>query len=122
MSRFAMAIPMLTTVMLSLTPAVAALAQDKADAPRFLIASASKLVPLDVDRSPILGRRLVLDLNNATLSEALTEITAQSGLRFSYSDDVQPQATPAAASRWDHGGRGSDRFAVWHERGCGIQW
>jgi TonB-dependent SusC/RagA subfamily outer membrane receptor len=61
-----------------------------ARAPRFLIASSSRLVPVDVSQFPLLGRRLSLELDGATLKQALGEISHQSGLRLVYSDDVLP--------------------------------
>ncbi len=67
-------------------------AQGAADAaasgPRFLLASASKLVPLDVDRTPVLARRLALNLEGITLKQALAEIAARAGLELAYSDDI----------------------------------
>lgn len=58
--------------------------------PRFLLATASKVVPVDVSRTPVLARRLSLDLEGTTLKDALAEITGQSGLRLAYSDDDVP--------------------------------
>ncbi|HEV8641177.1 MAG TPA: TonB-dependent receptor [Methylomirabilota bacterium] len=58
--------------------------------PRFLLASDSRLVPVDVRATPLLGQRLSLALNGATVKEALAEIVRQSGLRLVYSDDVLP--------------------------------
>ena len=45
------------------------LAQDRA--PRFLLALDSRLTPVDIDRTPLLGRRLSLSLDGATIKEAL---------------------------------------------------
>ncbi|MBX6330765.1 MAG: TonB-dependent receptor [Gemmatimonadaceae bacterium] len=56
--------------------------------PRFLLASSSSPVPVDVRRVAVLRRRIALDLPDASLDEALAAITAQSGLRFMYSNDV----------------------------------
>ncbi len=58
--------------------------------PRFLLASASKLLPVDVSTTPALVRRLSLELEGATLKQALAAITARSGLRLAYGDDVLP--------------------------------
>ncbi len=62
------------------------------DGPRFLLANATKVVPVDVSRTPVLARRLSLDLEGTTLKEALDEITFRSGLRLVYSDDAVPLA------------------------------
>jgi len=64
------------------------LAQDRA--PRFLLAIDSRLPPVDIDRTPSLGRRLSLSLDGATIKEALSEIGRQSGLRLAYGDDLLP--------------------------------
>ncbi len=64
------------------------LAQDRA--PRFLLALDSRLTPVDIERTPLLGRRLSLSLNGATIKEALGEIGRQSGLRLAYGDDLLP--------------------------------
>lgn len=61
-----------------------------ADGPRFMLASESGPVAIDVDHTPILQRRLSLNLEGATLKQALAEISAQAGLRLTYSDDVVP--------------------------------
>jgi len=58
--------------------------------PQFLLASPSGLVPVDVSRTLVLGRRLELQLDGATVKQALEEIVRQSGLRLVYSDDVLP--------------------------------
>ncbi len=63
--------------------------QDRA--PRFLLALDSRLTPVDIDRTPLLGRRLSLSLDGATIKEALGEIGRQSGLRLAYGDDVLPR-------------------------------
>lgn len=82
---------------LGLVLAPAARAQSLADrpaerGPRFLLASASvspaKLSPVDVGRTPILKRKLSLDLRGATVAEALVEVSNRSGLTLVYSDDV----------------------------------
>ena len=62
--------------------------QDRA--PRFLLALDSRLTPVDIDRTPLLGRRLSLSLDGATIKEALGEIGRQSGLRLAYGDDILP--------------------------------
>ena len=63
--------------------------QDRA--PRFLLALDSRLTPVDIDRTPLLGRRLSLSLDGATIKEALGEIGRQSGLRLAYGDDILPR-------------------------------
>jgi outer membrane receptor protein involved in Fe transport len=67
------------------------LAQDRA--PRFLLALDSRLTPVDIDRTPLLGRRLSLSLDGVTIKEALGEIGRQSGLRLAYGDDLLPRNT-----------------------------
>ncbi len=72
-----------------------ATAQTLADAslergPRFLLASASRVSPLDVATMPVLSRRLALELEGVTLKQALTAISRQSGLRLVYNDAVLP--------------------------------
>jgi len=49
--------------------------------PRFLLATATKVVPMDASKTPVLARRLSLELEGATLKQALAEIIDQSGLR-----------------------------------------
>jgi outer membrane receptor protein involved in Fe transport len=58
--------------------------------PRFLLATATEVVPVDVGKTAVLARRLSLHLEGATLKEALAEITSLSGLRLAYSDDLVP--------------------------------
>jgi iron complex outermembrane receptor protein len=59
-------------------------------APRFFLATGSKVVPLDVSHTTVLARRVQLQLEGATLKEALTAITGRSGLKLAYSDDIVP--------------------------------
>jgi outer membrane receptor protein involved in Fe transport len=61
--------------------------------PRFLLATATELLPVDVSRTPTLARRLSLELEGATLKRALEVIAARSGLVLAYSDDVVPLDT-----------------------------
>jgi outer membrane receptor protein involved in Fe transport len=80
---------------LTLVPLRGASAQEIATAsyergPRFLLATAIKVIPVDVARTPVLARRLTLELEGATLKQALREIAAQSGLVLAYSDDAVP--------------------------------
>ena len=79
--------------LLALAPLAAA--QELADSaagrgPRFLLAAALHPVPVDVSRTPVLRKRLSLDLGDVPLKVALTTIAQQSGLDLVYSDDVLP--------------------------------
>lgn len=59
--------------------------------PRFLLASNSgspKL--LDIGRTPVLARRIAIDLNGVTVREALDSISAHAGFRIVYSTDAVP--------------------------------
>jgi TonB-dependent SusC/RagA subfamily outer membrane receptor len=63
--------------------------------PRFLVAlasSPSRTAPLDVERSPALGRRIALDLHDASVTDALGAIAARSGVRLVYTEDVLARA------------------------------
>lgn len=70
----------------------ALLAQEdqQVNAPRFLLVTNSGAVPLDPDRTPSLQRRVAIDLNGATLKQALDIVSARSGLHLVYSDDLLP--------------------------------
>jgi TonB-dependent siderophore receptor len=73
-------------------------AQQSADSavtrgPRFLLASAFRLQPVDVTRTPVLRQRLTLDLKDVPLKTALAVISSQAGLQLVYSDDALPVAT-----------------------------
>jgi outer membrane receptor protein involved in Fe transport len=61
--------------------------------PRFLLATPRSARPLDPDRTPILRRRVSLDLRDAPLKTALTAISERAGLELVYSDDVLPLDT-----------------------------
>ena len=61
--------------------------------PRFLLASAFRLQPVDVARTPVLRQRLTLDLKDVPLKTALAAISSQAGLQLVYSDDALPVAT-----------------------------
>src|SRR5260370_16293309 len=65
-------------------------------APRFLLASAGRPLPVDVSRTPLLRQRLSLDLDDIPLKAALTAIAHQSGLDLVYSDDVLPFGAPVS--------------------------
>jgi len=54
-------------------------------APRFLAALTPVPVPVDIARTPVLQRRIALDLRGVTLADALQAIGDSSGLRFAYS-------------------------------------
>jgi TonB-dependent SusC/RagA subfamily outer membrane receptor len=60
--------------------------------PRFLYAASSRATPVrvDVKKTPVLSRRIALDLQDVSLEEALETIQRQSGLRLSYSRNVVP--------------------------------
>ncbi|HET7620910.1 MAG TPA: TonB-dependent receptor plug domain-containing protein, partial [Gemmatimonadaceae bacterium] len=63
--------------------------------PRFLIAlasSPSRTAPLDVERSPALGRRIALDLHDVSITDALAAIARRSGVRLVYTEDVLARA------------------------------
>ena len=79
--------------MLTRSAEAQSLAYDDSDrGPRFLLASAStaKPAPVDVNRTPILKRRLSLAFHGTTVKQALAEISLQSGLKLVYSDEVLP--------------------------------
>lgn len=85
-------------------------AADADQGPRFLLASASRLVPLDFERTPALARRLELNLQGVTLKRALVEISIRAGLRLAFSDndvplnrrvDLRAQAITVAAALTD---------------------
>ncbi|HVZ77061.1 MAG TPA: TonB-dependent receptor, partial [Gemmatimonadaceae bacterium] len=63
-------------------------------APRFWASLAVPPVPVDVARTPVLTRHIALDLQNATLAEALRAIGDSSGLRFAYSRVDVPADRP----------------------------
>ena len=69
-------------------------AQDRE--PRCVLALDSRLRPVDIDRTPLLGRRPSPSLDGATIKEALGEIGRQSVLRLAYDDDLLA-ATPTPA-------------------------
>ena len=58
--------------------------------PRFLLDAGNVRVPVDMTRSPSLERAVTLELDDARLTDALAEISRQSGLAIVYSDDVVP--------------------------------
>jgi TonB-dependent SusC/RagA subfamily outer membrane receptor len=63
--------------------------------PRFLVAlasSPSRPVPLDVERSPALGRRIALDLHDVSVTDALEAIARRSGVRLVYTEEVLAHA------------------------------
>jgi TonB-dependent SusC/RagA subfamily outer membrane receptor len=63
--------------------------------PRFLVAlasSPSRTAPLDVERSPALGRRIALDLHDVSITDALAAIARRSGVRLVYTEDVLARA------------------------------
>ncbi len=60
--------------------------------PRFLLASAAghARVPVDIQRTPSLRRRISVAFQGVALKEALAEIGRQAGVRLFYSGDVVP--------------------------------
>ncbi len=72
----------------SVAPLVAQVTEVAARGPRFFSATSPTPMPLDVRQVVVLQRRVSLDLADATLGQALAELTQQSGLRFTYSKDV----------------------------------
>jgi len=61
-----------------------------ADGPRFLLATASAMVPVDVQRMPVLRQRVSLDVVDGSIEAAFAELTRQTGVHFVYSTDVVP--------------------------------
>jgi TonB-dependent starch-binding outer membrane protein SusC len=59
-------------------------------APRFLVVAAPSPAPLDVERSPVLQKRIALDLRDVTIEEALESIGRRSGLTLAYSKALVP--------------------------------
>jgi TonB-dependent SusC/RagA subfamily outer membrane receptor len=63
--------------------------------PRFLVAlasSPSRTAPLDLERSPALGRRIALDLRDVSATDALAAIAQRSGVRLVYTEDILARA------------------------------
>ena len=95
-SRHGSGVLWLTWLALSVIPVATALgAQLRLSAtddrrPRFLLDAGNARVPVDVTRSPSLERPVTLELNDARLTDALAEISRQSGLAIVYSDDAIP--------------------------------
>jgi TonB-linked SusC/RagA family outer membrane protein len=70
------------------------LAENSSRGPRFLYADVpgkSKTVPVDIARTPVLTRKIALNLEGVTVREALTAITQQSGINLIYGRDVVPE-------------------------------
>lgn len=67
-------------------------AAGEARAPRFWLASSrgEMPIPLDVRRTTVLMRRIAVDLDGVSLSEALAAISARAGLTLVYGDGVVP--------------------------------
>src|SRR5687767_3196124 len=62
--------------------------------PRFLVQSGRSRVPVDLARTPLLRQRITVDLNGVPLRQALAEVSAQSGIRLMYTDDLLPVGAP----------------------------
>jgi outer membrane receptor protein involved in Fe transport len=58
--------------------------------PRFFASTSTTPVRIDVARTPALRRRITVDLENATVSDALEAIAKKGGLRIMYSPTVLP--------------------------------
>ncbi len=58
--------------------------------PRFLLASGTRQLPLDVARVPALARRITLDLDGATTRTAIGVIAREAGLELMFSDQIVP--------------------------------
>ncbi len=56
--------------------------------PRFLMATARETVELDVSRTPVLRRRVSIDMRQAPLRTALDAIARQAGLNLTFSPDI----------------------------------
>lgn len=61
-----------------------------ANAPRFFASLTPVPIPVDIARTPMLQRRIALDLEGVTLGKALQEISDASGLQFAYSRAAVP--------------------------------
>src|SRR5258708_20341784 len=59
-------------------------------APRFFVAAVPRPVPVDINRTAFLNRRISLALDGATYREALGAIQRQAGFPIVYSDDDLP--------------------------------
>jgi TonB-dependent SusC/RagA subfamily outer membrane receptor len=59
--------------------------------PQFLLAASSRLVPVDLERTPVLRKRISLHLDGATLEEALRAISAQAELDLVYDGAALPR-------------------------------
>ena len=77
-------------------PAQAAEGALDESAPRFLanLPTATAWVPIDPSRTPVLKRRIALDLRGATVASALDAISEATGLRFAYSRAEVPVDKP----------------------------
>jgi len=59
--------------------------------PRFLLLeSATKMVPVDVSRTPMLRRQVGLDLDGLSVRDALAAISHKTGIDIAYATDVVP--------------------------------
>jgi iron complex outermembrane receptor protein len=54
-------------------------------APRFFASLSPERIPVDIARTPVLQRRIALDLHDATVATALQAIASASGLHIAYS-------------------------------------
>lgn len=71
------------------------LASDLSDtAPRFFASLSPVPIPVDIARTPMLQRRIALDLEGVTIAKALQAISDSSGLRIAYSRAEVPVDRP----------------------------
>ena len=60
--------------------------------PRFLLDRGTRMVPLDVARTPVLRRLLALELEGVPAREALKTIAREAGMELLFSDQVVPES------------------------------
>src|SRR5687767_8843429 len=56
--------------------------------PRFLLATDSRHVPLDVNRTALLRQRLTLDLDRVSVHEAIQAIAREARVKIAFSDQL----------------------------------
>ena len=83
------ALSVLTALALTLPARTSAQDDPAHSAPLFLMTSASgKTMRLDIARTPLLARRIDVDLYGLSLGAALDTISARAGFRIAYNTDV----------------------------------
>src|SRR5438876_11217875 len=80
----------LVTAVSLLGPWRSGAAQQRLDGrqPRFLLASPNGTTPVDIARSPSLRRPVTLELSGVPLTDAIQELSRQSGLAIVFDHDV----------------------------------